>query len=69
MLERNTMNYTQEQVNADRKEILNALDTDPKAQECLRLYRLLPDNEKKNMLNAMDAFLRGFREGQDAAAG
>lgn len=67
MLEKNTTNYTQEQVTADRREILSAFDMDPKAQECLRLYRLLPENEKKSMLQAMDAFLRGFVEGQKAS--
>lgn len=58
--EKKTTNYTQEQI-----EILKIFNADKKAQECLRLYRLLPENEKNNMLQAMDSFLRGFSEGQN----
>lgn len=57
-------NYTQEQVTEERKDILSAFDSDPRAQECLALYRLLPDVEKDTMLRSMDAFLRGFNEGR-----
>lgn len=59
--------FTQEQAIAERKNILSAFDADPKAQECLRLYRLLPEAEKSSMLQAMDAFLRGFNAGKSMA--
>ena len=57
-------NYTQKQADADRRQILGAFDQDQQAQECLRLYRLLPETEQRAMLQAMDAFLRGFDEGK-----
>lgn len=39
--------------------ILNQFKEDPKAQECLAIYRRLPEERKEILLIAMDAFVMG----------
>ncbi len=51
-------------------DILKMFENDPKAKECLDIYRRLPENKQNTLLIVMDAFSLGIarlkKEGRDA---
>ena len=54
-----------EQMTSDAKRVLEFLDSDPKAQELLKMYQGLPERGKDTMLLVMDAFIAGVKAGED----
>ena len=57
-----------EQMTSDAKRVLEFLDSDPKAQELLKIYQGLPERGKDTMLLVMDAFIAGVKAGEDKTA-
>ncbi len=45
--------------------ILKEFEKNPKAQECLDIYRRLPENKQDTLLIVMDAFTLGMEAGRN----
>lgn len=63
-----TKNSFSEEIINNTKDVLEFLDSDPKAQKLLVLYHSMPEHGKDTMLLVMDAFIAGIKAGSEKDA-
>ena len=64
----NKKNSLSEEIINNTKDVLEFLDSDPKAQKLLALYHSMPEHGKDTMLLVMDAFIAGIKAGSEKDA-